>query len=211
MSPFQMHFERRQLGGYEYAFLFVKKLPTAVLDFWHKTPEREPFISGNTAMERFKAGDERAAVAFSRALGAIAGEFRNNRIDYVVPLIESDATRATRDTPVGRLAVAAARTLGAEVNVDIFRQTPRRTLHGGEVLNYDERYEIVHENLTIRGTHRGTRILLVDDVVSSGATTSAYRDRFGEAGGTACAVLGVMKFAQEQPLLNPDIYPPLAV
>jgi adenine/guanine phosphoribosyltransferase-like PRPP-binding protein len=68
---------------------------------------------------------------------------------------------------------------------------------------------LLNESLTVRGDEHGTCILLLDDVLSSGATTSAYPDRSAEAGGRVSGVLAVTKFPQEQPLLNPDIYPPL--
>jgi predicted amidophosphoribosyltransferase len=202
----------RRAGGFTWAHETLKDagVPAAFLDFYHKWPFYEPFRESHDAMERFKNGDEDVAEVFRRAIAVVAREFSTVRFDVVVPVIGSKAERVERGTPVHGLARAVSAVLGKPVERDLFEQDPRESLSGGSPIGFEERYRRVYENLSFAGDDEGQRILLVDDVITTGATVKAYADRAKENGARVVGIVGVMKTGQCEPLLNPDLYGDIA-
>lgn len=201
----------RRADGFTWAHETLREvgLPAAFLDFYHKWPYYEPFRDSHDAMKRFKDGNPDVAEVFHRAIGVVAREFSTVPFDVVVPVIGSKAERVERGTPVHGLARAVSVALGKPVERDIYEQDPRKSLSGGPPLRFEDRYERVYENLSFLGERR-QRILLVDDVITTGATVKAYADRAKENGARVVGIVGVMKTGQCEPLLNPDLYGNLA-
>ncbi len=48
--------------------------------------------------------------------------------------------------------------------------------------------------------------MLVDDVITTGATASAYGARLAAVGGRVVGIVAVMKTEPSEPLLNPELY-----
>lgn len=203
--------ERRRAGGFTWAHETLKGgISAAFLDFYHKLPCYDPFRDSNAAMERFKGGAQDVAEVFRRAIGVVAREFVATPFDFVVPVIGSKAETVESGTPVDGLARAVSAALGKPVARDMFEQDPRASLSGGRPIGPEERYKRVYDNLRFVGGQRRPRILLVDDVITSGATAKAYADRAAEAGAHVVGIVGVMKTDQSEPLLNPALYGDIA-
>jgi len=187
--------------------MWVQGRPTAVLDFWHQEPCNRcaggECWPAHRVVELFKANDARVVAALSEAMAAVAQqEFGATHIDAVVPTIASGAASAPATSSTGRLAAAVAHALGVQPDFGTFTQTPRESLHRGAFKNRERRRQILDESLRCADGQYGRRILLVDDVISSGATGTAYSEKFAERGGTLAAVAGIVKYASEEPPLN---------
>jgi hypothetical protein len=195
-------------GTYTYAVLRVRGIATYFLDTYHKQPCDERFVPSNDAIHALKAGNAEWIERFSTALATIAPHLRDDRglrVDAVIPMMGSKDITGRRESPVARLAGAVAHALGVPLRLDALAQTQRDSLHTIREANFEQRYNVVYPNLRVQNV-RDARFLLVDDLVSSGATSNAYRDRLAEGGAQFVAVLAVMKYMQERELLNPGLY-----
>lgn len=212
-----VHLERYQLralpksnaGRYTYSTLDVHGIETFFLDTYHTIPCEERFVPATRALHRFKDGEPAEIVVFRDALVAIASDLQQHslvRANCIIPTIASGSEMADSGDGVSILASAIGEAMNLPVRLDLIRQTPRESLHGRTDMPFEQRYPIVYENLEVNDSAAGLNVLLIDDVVSSGATSNAYRDRIREAGGDVAAVLAINKYYQEQELLNPWLY-----
>lgn len=202
-----MNFDRRQAGPYTYGFMWVERKPTAVLDFWHQDPCQQCATDrcwpAHRAIELFKANDDRVVGGLSSAMAVIAQhEFAQMGINAVVPTIASGAVSAPATSSTGRLATAVAHAMGVTAEFGMFSQTPRESLHRGAFKNRAQRRQILDENIQCAAGQYGRRVLLVDDVISSGATLTAYSEKVTAQDGTLVAVAGIVKYASEEAPLN---------
>ena len=134
------------------------------------------------AIHRAKYGDDPAVAAALGVLLADAWEaHEEGEFDVVVPVpLHAARLRSRGFNQSAELSRALAQRLGAVVGFDAawrVRDTPTQTK-----LDREARRANVRDAFLASASLRGKRVLLVDDVVTTGSTLDALRDACEEAG-----------------------------
>ncbi|MEW6683619.1 MAG: phosphoribosyltransferase family protein [Nitrospirota bacterium] len=112
---------------------------------------------------------------------------KRKAVDMIVPV---PPTRARRVQPLFKIADA----LGAKIKTPVVRNAVKKT-GGSELKNlhsYEERRQALeHVIMADSKLVTGKRILLLDDLVRSGATINAVAEQLTSAGATAVHVLAI--------------------
>ena len=184
------------------------QLPVVFLDYCYHHHSRYPDPTYHTLL-KFKGGERSVLDEFLPLLARIArAGFLKNGIVVKPTEITSVLSSGSSDISPGSreflIASTMAETLNLNVATHLFRQSPRLPLHLHQGLGFGERYRIVLENLSCQDA-RGKRILLLDDLLTTGATIEAYAKRIAERGGTLVGAVTLMKYEPMKPL-NPRLF-----
>lgn len=149
-------------------------------------------------VHRYKYG---RALWFEKFLGeylvqAAEPELRKERWDFIVPVpLHSVKQREREFNQAERLAMCLSRATGIPVNTKILKRiTPTESQTR---LTRAERAENVRKAFALRGAVdlKGARIVIVDDILTTGATTSACSGVMKKAGASAIQVWTVARGA----------------
>lgn len=127
--------------------------------------------------------------ALDELVGIMTEFIKSKRIalDMIVPV---PPTRVRRVQPLFKIADA----LGAKVKTAVVRNAVRKT-GGSELKNlhsYEDRKQALEHVITADSKLvTGKRILLLDDLVRSGATINAVAEQLASAGATAVHILAI--------------------
>lgn len=202
-----------EFGGFNYGveFLYQRRRPVPFLDHYHRMGNAD-FEESIRVQHAFKDGNPAAVAFFAPIMARIIAHEFDGRTTHVVPTLGS--TDLTPDPNCGsyKLAEAVANALGVPLDVNSFFQiAEREKLHGGgKSRKRDERERIVRDVLRQRGNIAGRSYLVVDDIFTTGATMTVYAELMEEAGATLAGGAALFRYEDTRPLLNPEMFPPLA-
>jgi ComF family protein len=148
----------------------------------------------------FKHGDKLHGAGLFAAWMARAGAELLEGADLVVPVpLHWSRLFRRRYTPAALLATGVGRQGGLPVAPDLLTRRRRTPSQGG--LNHNARHANVRGAFQVRprdrATLRGARVLLVDDVMTTGATVEACARTLSRAGAAAVDVLCLARVARE--------------
>lgn len=201
----------KHVGNLTYGVCFTggqPQRPIVFVDFHHNDGYADDprFRNAISALRAFKNGAEDVVERLGEAMATIAAaDFEYTRVTHVFPALGHADREPDPDSGTYRAAQLVAAALDVPLDVETFHQIgERRTLHGRR-RNAAQRRELVLETLRCRAA-RGRRILLVDDIFTTGTTQECYGELVSERGGVFVGGVVLMKYENEQPLWNRHLY-----
>lgn len=193
---------------YGVAFTRERNRPVAFIDFHHhhRLADDARFARSIAATMRFKDGDPETVRCFGMLMARIAAhDFANFDITAVAPALGRNETTASPEGSMSQVAQLVAEALHAPLRLDYFRQTQGRDALHHERRGYNERKKMVLGTLCYVGPP-GQNVLLVDDIFTTSATQESYADRLEEGGSSLAGAVVMMRYENDQELLNPGLF-----
>jgi ComF family protein len=173
-----------------------------------------PHVAGATAFARYEGGAIPLVVAYKfhgfdtlaepmgRRIAAAARERGFEDADAVVPVPSTRTRNQERGyDPAVLLARAVARALGRPVE-SLLKRT-RETVAQSRLAAARRRANVAGAFAAARRT-RGRRVLLVDDVVTTGATVRAAAEALAAAGATRVHVASFARTPEPEDVMDPE-------
>jgi phosphoglycolate phosphatase-like HAD superfamily hydrolase/adenine/guanine phosphoribosyltransferase-like PRPP-binding protein len=176
-----------------------------VVDYYKKYRNYAPFVNAHDVARALKDDNPRIIEAFAAVTKHVAAVVPTAAIDVIVPILGSREATADAASRVAQIAQALSEASGIPTRLDLVNQTPRNTLRSDR-LDHGERYRMVYDNIRFVANARRQRILLVDDITTTGASVEAYAARAREAGANVIRCFALMKTDDAEPLLNAPLY-----
>jgi predicted amidophosphoribosyltransferase len=161
---------------------------------------------GRLSLRRELGGCLAVSVLAVSVLGAVG----NDSSIMLVPVPSAAATRRARGhDPVGAMAATAAgclRTTGLRVEVRaVLRQ--RRSVDDQSGLDVDARHANLSGALAVRrpALVRGRRVVIVDDIVTTGATAAEAARTLNQAGAVVIGIACVAATIRRHPIASVDL------
>ena len=179
------------------------------LDVYHPANRGGHDVARSSVLA-FKDGSPKIVSALCKIAGrATKALFANQEVSIVVPVLGSKSLKADGQSPTGKLATAIAGTLGARVDLTaFFQESEREKLHHGQ-RGYAARSDLLIASLRHR-PRPGARVLLVDDVITTGASLEVYADLLERTGATVVGAFAIARTDADSPHLNGELFANLA-
>ena len=187
----------------------ISSLRAAYLEVYHPG-QRRPADAVSEALFGFKDADAHMTSVLA-ALAAVAAKhvFSNSIVTHVVPVLSSSERRASPGTPIGHVAKAVATSLGAAPDYSLVSQREARSSLHKQSGGYASRRTLLNSVLTCRPAN-GMRIVLVDDVITTGASMSSYSELLATAGAEIIGMVALMRTARGTAYANASFFEALA-
>lgn len=162
------------------------------------------------ALRRFKDGDSTAAAIFAQAAAAVVEEaFSSNPPNTIVPVIGSNKLLADPDSPVFRLSLNIAQVLDIDFAPNLLSKSgyhrPLHQLPKWEASKSERLKEL--DDLVHSKPCSARKILIVDDVLTTGATIATYAAAIRKAHGHVAGALVLSRTTKVSvDPLNPGLF-----
>lgn len=116
----------------------------------------------------------------------------NIKPDEIISVLGSDEIRTTSSQPLAILCQSVAQSIKCEFNKDAFSQLEiRKSLK--DAGGFESRIEVLKNTLRCNGNFQNKKVLLVDDVITTGATLKYYTEMLKKNGADAVYFMSLGK------------------
>lgn len=204
-----MTWREARTGRYRYGVWLLpeSRRPVTFLDFHRKQPYSPQYENAVRTMYAFKDNVREVVDEFAKAIAAVAcANFAEMGITHVFPALGHNELQVPRRSRTRRVAEIVAAQLGAALDTDSFFQTHERDRLHSEYRPREERRRMVSDALRCVPHRDGRRVLLIDDLVTTGSTQECYAELLQTNRGFFAGAAVMMKYENDEGLLNPWLY-----